>query len=495
MSIIKRQAIISTFFSYGGAALGIITQGFLIPNYFSLEENGLLALLLSWMSVLCQFASLGFNHAGIKFFDKFRNYEENHNGYLGLGILINLLGFTTCLLIGFLFKDILMESDKADQIFIQKYIFILVPISFATLIFNIFDNYARGLYDTIFGSFLSQFLQRFILLVAVVIYAFGGISFEIFIYCWMLAFVIPAILMVFKAISLGSFSISINWEFWNSKIRKPFFQFAFFSVITGLSSMVILHLDKIMVNEYLGLASTGIYNTCLLFSSLLGLVYMAVNKASSALVLDFMAIKAIEKVNSVYKKSSMTMTIFGLVLFLCVVVNIDDLFSFIRPEYSAGKTALIIIGFSKIYDLMNGINGLILANSEYYKKDALLMISFVAVLYCLNIFLIPNYGLNGAAMAVLFAVFYYNSMRTYLVYRYFSIHPFSNKMLIVFMIFFILVLIGRIMPSFDVRIISITYKSIILTAMYVGAVYIFKLSPQVNELLDQLRHKIFRIND
>jgi hypothetical protein len=67
-------------------------------------------------------------------------------------------------------------------------------------------------------------------------------------------------------------------------------------------------------------------------------------------------------VESIYKKSSINLFLFGLLVLLGVWLNIDDLFSFIKPEFSIGKTTLIIIGFSKLYDLLHGINGLILSN-------------------------------------------------------------------------------------------------------------------------------------
>ena len=98
-SIIKKQTIQSTVFAYAGVLVGTITQAFLIPNFLTTEQNGLLALLLSWMYVFCQFASLGFNAAGTKYFSFFRSTEENHRGYLFYGLVINGIG----LLIGTLF--------------------------------------------------------------------------------------------------------------------------------------------------------------------------------------------------------------------------------------------------------------------------------------------------------------------------------------------------------------------------------------------------------
>jgi O-antigen/teichoic acid export membrane protein len=68
MNIIKKQAFLGTIFSYGGVLVGFVSQFFLIPHNISEAENGLLAVLLSYMYVLVQLSSLGFNAAGSRFF-------------------------------------------------------------------------------------------------------------------------------------------------------------------------------------------------------------------------------------------------------------------------------------------------------------------------------------------------------------------------------------------------------------------------------------------
>ena len=76
MNVIKKQAFLGTIFSYGGVLVGFITQFFLIPNYLTEDQNGLLSVLLSSMYVLVQLSSLGFNAAGSRFFPSFRDAEK-----------------------------------------------------------------------------------------------------------------------------------------------------------------------------------------------------------------------------------------------------------------------------------------------------------------------------------------------------------------------------------------------------------------------------------
>ncbi len=80
MNVIKRQAFISTIFSYAGVLVGFISQFFIFPNFFKKEEIGLLNVLLSYMYVMVQLSSLGFNAAGSRGFCFLRKSQEGQRG-------------------------------------------------------------------------------------------------------------------------------------------------------------------------------------------------------------------------------------------------------------------------------------------------------------------------------------------------------------------------------------------------------------------------------
>ena len=206
MTIIKRQTILGTIYSYAGVLVGTLTQAFLIPNFLSVEQNGLLAMLMSWMFILVFVASLGFNSAGIKFFDFFRDAKKSHKGYLFNGLVFFAVGITFCLLLLFLFKEQIINSSVGDNSLFKKYYFYVVPISAFVTLFNLFDNYAKGLYDTIRGNFLSQFLQRFLILLAVVAFIADWVNFDRFVILWVIGISLPSVLMLIHIVQLRVFS-------------------------------------------------------------------------------------------------------------------------------------------------------------------------------------------------------------------------------------------------------------------------------------------------
>ena len=131
MNVIKKQAFLGTIFSYGGVLVGFVSQFFLIPHNISEAENGLLAVLLSYMYVLVQLSSLGFNAAGSRFFPHFRDAKKGHKGYLFLGLITALIGFSIISIGLYCFKDIIVKNEEKSPLFADSF-YLLLPITLAT---------------------------------------------------------------------------------------------------------------------------------------------------------------------------------------------------------------------------------------------------------------------------------------------------------------------------------------------------------------------------
>ncbi|WP_435356292.1 oligosaccharide flippase family protein [Emticicia sp. SJ17W-69] len=483
MNVIKKQAFLSTIFSYGGVLVGFVTQFFLIGNFLEPAQNGLLAVLLSYMYVLVQLSSLGFNAAGSRFFPHFRNAEKGHNGYLFLGLSIGIAGFVLTSTGLFLLKDIIIKNEENSTLFADNFYFLL-PLTFATLLFNLLDNYAKNLYDTVTGTFLAQFLQRLLQLVAILFIIFQIVDFQQFMYLWVLAVSFYVVPMLWKASKLEGFSLKPNFSVMTPKFSKEFGFYSFLTILTGFSSMVILYIDKIMLAGITTFTDTGIYNTASFFGSVMGMSLLAVNKAAQPLIADSFAKKDLANISTIYRKSCTTSLIVGCWIFLGIFLNLDNLFLFLKPEYSAGKMVVIIICLGKLFDLATGLNGTILTLSKYYIYDTYVMVSLIIITVSLNYFLIPIYGMNGAAFALAIATIYYNLVRYLLVWWKLGMQPFSIDLVKIIVFSIIIGLIIKVLPNLEgnkvLATMDMAYRSITLTLLYGIVIYWSKVSPELN---------------
>lgn len=484
MKSIKSQTFWGSIYAYLGVGVGVLTQGFLLPRYFDTKQIGLLTLYLAWTYLFAQVGSLGFNAAGTKFFPFFKRSEPYMQGYLNLGFRFLGLGSILCVLVYFLLQHLqLFANNAVDDAFFQTYVWSLITITISTLLFNLFDNYAKGLNQSVPGSLYMQLYQRLFVFLAALLFVFQWVTFQGFMWVWTIGFSLPMALMAYKAHQIQPLNLNSNPSFFDRETAKPFYRFAGFSVMSGMSTIMFQQLDKILVNNYLGLSLTGIYGTCMLFGSVMGMSYLMVNKASSPLVVDAIDRHDMTTLSKLYKSSSNYLFAFGALILLLTIFNLEDLFQLVKPEFKQGWGAIIIIGIAKMVDLVLGINGLILSNSKWYARDAFLVFSFVLVLMLCNHLLIPSYGLNGAAFASLIAIVYYNSCRSWMVYKLFHIHPFSRKTLQLFLITGMVGLLGYGLV-FNVGIfLNIALKSLILGMVFLGLLHAFKVFEETNQIL------------
>ncbi|WP_305951931.1 lipopolysaccharide biosynthesis protein [Emticicia oligotrophica] len=496
MNVIKKQAFLGTIFSYGGVLVGFVTQFFLIGNYLEPAQNGLLAVLLSYMYVLVQLSSLGFNAAGSRFFPHFRNAKNGHNGYLFLGLLVGMAGFIITTIGLVLLKETIIKNEENSTLFADNFYFLL-PLTLATLLFNLLDNYAKNLYDTVTGTFLAQFLQRLLQLIAILFFIFQIVDFQQFMYVWVFAVSFYVVPMLWKASKLEGFSLKPNFSVMTPTFSKEFGFYSFLTILTGFSSMVILYIDKIMLAGITTFSETGIYNTASFFGSVMGMSLLAVNKAAQPLIADSFANNDLSNISTIYKKSCTTALIVGCWIFLGIYLNIDNLFLFLKPEYSAGKMVVIIICLGKLFDLATGLNGTILSLSKHYIYDTYIMVGLIFITVALNYFLIPIYGMNGAAFALAIATVYYNLARYLVVLIKLGMQPFTFNLVKVIIVAFVSWLIIRLLPEFGgnklMSIVDMGYRSAALTVLYGIIIYWSNISPELNGAMKNLWLKVSKI--
>jgi hypothetical protein len=144
--------------------------------------------------------------------------------------------------------------------------------------------------------------------------------------------------------------------------------------------------------------------------------------------------------------------------------------------------------FGKLIDLATGVNGMILAYSKHFRLDAILMISFVFVLYVMNSFFIPTWHLIGASMAAVIAMTYYNSVRTFLVWKKFGLQPFSLATFKLLGLIVATMILGLFLPkisgSFILTLVDLVYRSAVVSMVFVVGLYYTKASEEINGMLD-----------
>ena len=487
MGIIKRQTIQASVASYAGVAVGFLTQGLIFPHVFSKAQIGLLALLVALSLVLMQVASLGLNNAGGRYFPYFRNAERQHNGYLTISLLTTLTGFGLCVLLLWLARPwVIAQYGPESPLFVQYY-YLLIPLTLFTVFFSVFDNYAKLLYDPVTGTLLQQFVLRLLILAAGGLYWLGWLTFEHFLIAWLGAFLVSTLLMAGSVARNGNLFVNRNFVSVSPELRRNLVRYSSLTLTTALSSQVILIIDKAMLSADAGLSDTGVYSTASYFAAVIALPATALYKVSATLIAESWKTNDRANILTIYQKSCLNQLLAGCLVFVGVAANLPSLFRLLPPGYEAGYAVILLLGLGKLIDMATGVNGIILATSRFYAFDTVLFIGVVVVTIAANYYLIPRYGMNGAAFGAVLATTLYNLVRTGLVWRFFGMQPFSWRNGAVILITALVWLAVSLLPygsgTWWRVALDVVLRSGLIAGLFIGLVYSLNLSPDANDLL------------
>ncbi len=464
-----------------------------LSHSLTTDENGLIRILVSVSTLLAQLSSLGFSSITIRLFPYFRNKEKGHHGFLFYAIIISLMGFLLCWLVFYFLKSKIIESNSEKSKLFVDYLFYLMPLSFFSLFFTLFDTYLRACYSSVIGSFTKDFLQRILILVVLALYYFQLINFPIFILGYIVATCLPTVLLLIHIVKLKEWHIKPVRGFMTKELVTEIIKLSLFSLFAGFSGAIIMNIDTIMVNQMLGLSETGVYGIAFFFGSIMLIPARSINRITSSIVAEAMKISNSAEINKLYNKTCNTGIAVGNILFIGICININNIMLLLPPEYAAGKYVILFIAAGYIAEMSTGINQVILANSKYYYYDGFFVLIIVAITVLSNYLLIPIYGITGSAIATALTVISTNVIRWgFLMYK-FKMQPYDFNSLKLIFISVVTFLIGYFIPSFNNFLVDIAVRSILTGGIFGLLLLKTEASPDINSKIRK-NLKRFSIN-
>lgn len=482
MGIIQQQTIKGTFYSYLGVLIGFLSLYLVQPYVLSKEQVGLIGILTSFSILFAQVSILGFN-ATARIFPYFRDHKNHDNGYLGLACLISALGFILFCIAAYFLKDQIIQQKDSENNLFATYYWYLIPLTFFTMIFNILELYSRMLYDAIVGKILREFTLRMFVLAALLLLFFNSVSFEAFMWVWLICNIIPTGMIAIRLYKRNQLYFRPNFKFIDKPIRKQIIQLCVFGILTGTSPYIIQNIDKYMINEAFGLADTGVYTLAFAFAAIINLPARSLYGIAYTVIAEAWKNENIEEIKSVYKKSCITQLITTLFLFLLIWANIHNIY-FIHPDYASGKYVIFFIGLGYLIDSASGVNGVILATSKFYKYDSFFNVALIGVTIGANLIFIPPYGITGAAIAAAVTFFIFNLARFLFILLLFKMQPYTYKTPLTIVTGVVVYFIVNAIPSVPNFIADTILRSGIITLLFGGTIYYLRLSEDINGLIN-----------
>ena len=480
MGIIKRQGILGSLFLYIGVFIGFITSAILFPQILSKEQIGLITTLLSYAVIFSQLGTLGFTSVTIRMFSYFRDNKKHHNGFFTISLLIIFIGFFIALALLFVFIPVLISQNIDNSPLFVEYIYYLIPLIFFTLVFLIIDTYNTVLFQAVRGIFLKEFAQRLVILIALVFYYFQIYSFKSFVWAYITAASLPAIMISLWLVKDGEFKIKPNWAFITPDLRNSMIGVGLFGVLYGIAGIAAIQIDKIMMSSMLSLEATGIYATVFTFAALIRVPSRAILKIASAVIAEAWKRNDLEEIKNIYRSTAINQYIIALLVFIGLWANVHNIFRILGESFEAGKFVILFFGLAYTFDMASGASNTIIASSKHYKYLSWSILAYLILIVVSNLIFIPIWGITGASIASALALGIFILFRLIFIYKKFKIQPFNYKFIILSAVGIISYFVSILIPKLDNLYLDIILRSSLITILYGLLTVVLKISPEVN---------------
>ena len=496
MGVVIRQSLRSTIFLYIGILIGIGNRLFFLPKFLTLEQLGLVDIVLSLAILLGQLSYLGIQGAITKFYSYFEN-KGLLNVFTGFFIIVPIVGFLFFSSFFYFFKESIIELFPKNINLLTQYYNYILPLAFFFVVKGIFSTYSSNNLRLTVPTILNDPIQRIITAFLLLLIGFQIISFTNYILYTVFGYGFVALALILYC----SYYLNLKLSFKLNKIStaeyKQISNYSVFLLLAGLSNVISQYTDSIILASINGFSAAGIYSIAFFIGLSIEMPKRAISNISGTIVAKHWNNGNLKEINKLYQQSSINQGILGAFLFLLVLVSIDEIF-YLLPKseiLSAGKNVAIIIGISRLIDMITGINNEIFRTSKHFKLDFVLIVFFIGLSVASNLILIPILGLEGAAYATLIAAGFYNTLRYVLLKKLYGFDPFTKSTLKLLLTLLAIIAGFYLVPDiqFDstiTAIIVIATKSVLFGGMFVLTSYRLKISEEFSQLIDKLLKRL-----
>ncbi len=497
MGVIARQSIKGTIVTYLGVAVGFVTTFFVLTRFLTAEDIGLARVLIDAATLFVSLAQLGTSSSIIRFYPYFKDSDHKDHGFFFLTVIFPLIGFL-------LFTSLYCACrvplggwfEEKSARFVDYY-YMVLPLAFFMLYQTVFETNANVLMRIVVPRMVREVIVRIGLLVLYLLYAFDILSMDDFVIGLCVNYGVAAAINLIYLFSLGNISLRPDRAFLkdNPALVKRYLLYTAFLFISAITSVLAPTLSSFFVTAKKGLGHTGIYAIATYIAVMVSIPYRSVTAIASPQLAQAIKDQDKQQTSTLLHQVSNNLLLIGGFIFLAIWINIDLIFHILPngSTYAVAKNVVLILGISQLCIAAFSICLSAINYSRYYVFSLLLSLLLTVASLLLNNYLVPLYGMEGAAMSNLFSYLGYFFLTTVLLRLTCKVSAANCKMLwialLLLAIFGVNALWEYYLPIANIWISSIVH-SIVLLGSGTAVAYMLHLSPELDSLIHRfLLHK------
>ena len=499
MGVIARQSIKGALANYLGVAIGFVITFFVLTRYLTEEEVGLTRVMVDAAMLFSCLAQLGTNASTVRFFPHYGNRV------FGLSLLLPLAGFLMVGILLLVFHGPLVELYSEKSPLIADYFYLLPMLTFFALYMTVFETNASVLMRITVPKMVREVGIRVFNLGAYLLYGYRLISLDLFVWLFCGSYAIAMLLNLFYLLRIVKFDLSVfrlDWHFFTRERVRETGRYTLFMTATVLAGNIPL-INSLFLGAKAGAALTGVYAIASYIANVVEVPYRSLGAISRPVVATAVKEGNWGEVNRLTRQVSLHQLLVSLTIFYIIWINLDTLYAFIPngASYAGGVGVVLIMSLAKVVNSSFSIGTDVLNYSRYYSRALIFIALLTLSAIALNTWLIGLWGIDGSAAATLLSyLLYFTALLTYL-WRRLHVCLFSAaqlKVVALMVAAFILNALWTVLltplithhPSLVTLLIDAVLKTLVLASVLLAAVYAWRVSPTINDMIDKFRKRI-----
>lgn len=416
------QIFKGTLSNLTGIALGILSNIWLFPLVFSLEELGVYRWVERMSSLLMVIALFGLHRTYVRF-------QSQFTGYLARLFLSN----TLCIILILAIIFALIFSNYTNQfsyIFNMEYfpeMDVLGLVIFGSILYNFGLSVAATKKKIAFPFLIKNVGVRMALIIGVVFVYLGIFSFLE----WMYLLAAIHLVVGISVLSYGMYqkkTTLVKPKIREFLTRKEFLAFSSSGVVMGILTMSMSTLDSQIIVTKIGFEALGVYSLAYFIGNLVESVRRPVSVSLTPIIAECWNEENYDRIHKIYKETSKILTAIVMAAAIFIIPNLEFLYGLIpdSQRFEGSSSLVLLILLTRLIDYSFGVNSEILSNGPYYRFNVGVTLLFVVSMVILCFLFIPIYGLTGVAITGVISYLIFNIVRSTYIYLKIRIFPFTK---------------------------------------------------------------------
>jgi O-antigen/teichoic acid export membrane protein len=255
--------------------------------------------------------------------------------------------------------------------------------------------------------------------------------------------------------------------------------------------------DILLIGHFLSANMIGIYGVTQRLLPLVVIPLAAFNNIFAPIISELFSSKRYAELEHQFKMVAKWILMTCLPIFTLLIFFAKEILSIVGPDFTKGYKAMIVLCIGQMIIAATGSTGFMLMMTGRSLVNLINAGVLCVACILLNLYLIPRYGITGAAVANTLAVTTVQLLRLTEVWYFLKMHPFQSDSIkpVISCIFsgFILVMITHLGINKS-NVFMLPILSILFLVIYISTLWLLKLSPEDRMVYAMIKDKLLNRN-